>query len=305
MRETPFTLRDLPQFSTHEVGLAVLGHPISHSISPILHNSALALLSNDDSIYANWSYERLDVRPEDLKEALEVLAQSGFQGLNLTIPHKVEVLKLLENLDSQAAAMGAVNTLKLCDDRWYGFNTDGFGLEKAINNELGYKFENADILILGAGGAARAAAVQALLSGARKIHVHNRSSHSLNQLLQILHQEFNQSQTTGSTEENLDKEQFISHDWIVINATSLGLKKDDPSPLFIEPWKLGKKSVFYDMIYNPKQTLFLKKAKEAGFRSANGLSMLVYQAAKALEIWTEKEVSSHVMFEAAHEFLGD
>ena len=78
MRETPFTLRDLPQFSTHEVGLAVLGHPISHSISPILHNSALALLSNNDSIYANWSYERLDGL-EDLKEALEALAKSGFR----------------------------------------------------------------------------------------------------------------------------------------------------------------------------------------------------------------------------------
>ena len=248
-----------------QVGLAVLGHPISHSISPILHNAALEILSESDSSYKNWSYERLDVKPEDLARALNRLAESGFRGVNLTIPHKIEVLKFLENLDSNASIMGAVNTLILREEKWYGYNTDGFGLELAIKNELGCKFQNAKVLILGAGGAFWPPA-QALLSGASKVHVHNRSSRTLFELLQILHREFKSCKASGSTADSLSEEEFISHDWIVINATSLGLKKGDPTPLFMDPSRFGLETVFYDMIYNPKQTLFLRNALEAGFK---------------------------------------
>ena len=305
MREIPFTLDDLPEFSFPKVGLAVLGHPIGHSISPILHNAALTLLAERDPVFTNWSYERLDVIPEDLPDALNLLSAAGFLGVNLTIPHKVEVLELLEDLDSNAKIMGAVNTLILRGQKWYGYNTDGYGLEVALESELGCKFENSQVLILGAGGAARAAAVQALLSGASKVHVHNRSSRNLNQLLDILHREFSTSRATGSTVDNLAEEEFLSNDWIVINATSLGLKKEDPTPLFFNPSRFGENSVFYDMIYNPKQTLFLAEAQKSGFRNANGLSMLVHQAAKALEIWTDKEISSKAMLQAAQKYLQD
>ena len=305
MREIPFTLDDLPEFSFPKVGLAVLGHPIGHSISPILHNAALTLLAERDPVFTNWSYERLDVIPEDLPDALNRLSAAGFLGVNLTIPHKVEVLELLEDLDSNAKIMGAVNTLILRGQKWYGYNTDGYGLEVALESELGCKFENSQVLILGAGGAARAAAVQALLSGASKVHVHNRSSRSLNQLLDILHREFSTSRATGSTVDNLAEEEFLSNDWIVINATSLGLKKEDPTPLFFNPSRFGENSVFYDMIYNPKHTLFLAEAQKSGFRNANGLSMLVHQAAKALEIWTDKEISSKAMLQAAQKYLQD
>jgi len=124
-------------------------------------------------------------------------------------------------------------------------------------------------------------------------------------LLQILHGEFKSCKASGSTADSLYEEEFISHDWIVINATSLGLKKGDPTPLFMDPSRFGLETVFYDMIYNPKQTLFLRNALEAGFKYANGLSMLVYQAAKALEIWTGKDISSEAMFRAAQKFFGD
>ena len=137
------------------------------------------------------------------------------------------------------------------------------------------------------------------------MHVHNRSSRSLNQLLDILHREFSTSRATGSTVDNLAEEEFLSNDWIVINATSLGLKKEDPTPLFFNPSRFGENSVFYDMIYNPKQTLFLAEAQKSGFRNANGLSMLVHQAAKALEIWTDKEISSKAMLQAAQKYLQD
>ena len=305
MREIPFTLDDLPEFSFPKVGLAVLGHPIGHSISPILHNAALTLLAERDPVFTNWSYERLDVIPEDLPDALNRLSAAGFLGVNLTIPHKVEVLGLLEDLDSNAKIMGAVNTLILRGQKWYGYNTDGYGLEVALESVLGCKFQDSQVLILGAGWAARAAAVQALLSGASKVHVHNRSSRSLNQLLDILHREFSTSRATGSTVDNLAEEEFLSNDWIVINATSLGLKKEDPTPLFFNPSRFGENSVFYDMIYNPKQTLFLAEAEKSGLKNANGLSMLVHQAAKALEIWTDKEISSKAMLQAAQKYLQD
>lgn len=303
MREIPFSLEDFPQFSSPEVGLAVLGHPISHSISPILHNAALRLLAKSEPAFLKWSYERLDVRPENLSDALHRLAKAGFRGINLTIPHKVEVLNLLDTLDEEAAVMGAVNTLILHGQRWHGYNTDGYGLQMAVERELECEFKNSNVLILGAGGAARAAAVQALVSGAKRVHVHNRSLSSLNELLGILNRKFNSRNTTGSTASCVAETEFIGQDWIVINATPLGLNKKDISPLFMPSAKFGKNSVFYDMIYNPKQTCYLAEAAAGGFKNANGLSMLVYQAARALEIWTEKDISAQAMFKAAHKYL--
>ena len=305
MRDIPFSLNEYPSFSLPEVGLAVLGHPISHSISPILHNAALGVLSQEEPTFSNWMYERLDVQPKDLKKALDQLAQAGFIGLNLTIPHKVEVLDFLVDLDHEASVMGAVNTLIWREDHWVGHNTDGYGLEKALNEVLQCNFQNAKVLILGAGGAARAAATQAILSGAFSVHIHNRSANNLNNLLNLLHREFETERVVGSTSQTFSNDDFLGEDWIVINATSLGLKQGDPSPLFTPIAGFGRNSVFYDMIYNPPKTTFLAEAEADGFKHANGLSMLVYQAAKALAIWTGREISAKAMFHAANSHVGD
>ena len=305
MREIPFSLNEHPSFSLPEVGLAVLGHPISHSISPILHNAALGVLSQEEPTFSNWMYERLDVQPKDLSKALDQLAQAGFIGLNLTIPHKVDVLDFLGDLDHGASVMGAVNTLIWREDHWVGYNTDGYGLEMALEKVLKCNFQNAKVLILGAGGAARAAAAQAILSDALLVHIHNRSANNLNNLLNLLHREFDSERLVGSTSESFREEDFWGEDWIVINATSVGLKPGDPSPLFLPCAGFGGNSVFYDMIYNPPRTPFLSEADADGFKNANGLSMLVYQAAKALAIWTGREISAEAMFEAANSHFGD
>ena len=305
MREIPFSLKDFPQFSSSEVGLAVLGHPISHSISPILHNAAIKVLAGHKLSFGNWFYERFDVKPKELPQALEKLSNAGFVGLNLTIPHKVEVLNLLDEFTHEVSLMGASNTLLFRDGKWLGYNTDGYGLLMALQSELGCELSNSKVLILGAGGAARAAAVQVLLSGASRVHIHNRSLKSLNDLIDLLHREFNSEMATGSTHENLKESEFFDQDWIVINATSLGLNKLDPSPLFMSPSKFGAGTVFYDMIYNPRETAYLLEASSFGFQNANGLSMLVYQAVKALEIWSGKTVSAEAMFGAAEEYLGN
>ena len=305
MREIPFSLEEHPCFSSPKVGLAVLGHPIAHSISPVLHKAALEVLSTKEPSFSHWTYERLDVHPKELRRALDQLSDAGFIGLNLTIPHKVEVLDFLEHLDDEASIMGAVNTLALHGNKWTGYNTDGYGLKMALEKELSCDLVGAKIFILGAGGAARAAATQTLLSGANLVHIHNRTAKNLNNLTTLLHQEFDSERIIGSTSQTLNDADFCGKDWIVINATSLGLKVGEPSPLSIPCKQFGKQSVFYDMIYNPPRTKFLCEAEASGFRNANGLSMLVYQAKRALEIWSNREISAETMFEAAKSHFGD
>ena len=305
MREIPFSLKEHPRFSSPEVGLAVLGHPIAHSISPVLHKAALEVLSRKEPSFSHWTYERLDVHPKDLRRALDQLSDAGFIGLNLTIPHKVEVLDFLDQLDPETSVMGAVNTLALRGNHWAGYNTDGYGLKMALEKELNCDLLDAKILILGAGGAARAAAAQSLLSGANLVHIHNRSTKNLIVLTTLLHQEFDSERIVGSTPQAFNDTDFCGKDWIVINATSLGLKPGEPSPLFIPCKKFGKQSVFYDMIYNPPKTSFLCEAEAGGFQNANGLSMLVYQAARSLEIWSDREISARTMFEAAKSHFSD
>jgi len=301
MRSNPYLLNEVPQFISPKVGLAVLGHPISHSISPLLHNAALQKLSIENLSFNNWFYERVDVKAEFLSTALSKLSESGYLGLNLTIPHKVEALNTVKNLDAEATLMGAVNTLHLKNGEWYGYNTDGYGLHRALLQDLGCDLRTSKILILGAGGAARAAAVKCLKEGALKVHIHNRSEDRLDELLNLLREEFTNSTVTGSSSVCLQESEFEDQDWLVINATSLGLKDTDSSPLFMPCSRLGKKSVVYDMIYNPFQTKLLMEAEQAGLVGSNGLSMLVFQAAKALEIWTEHEISADAMTQAAKE----
>lgn len=299
MRKTPYFIEEIPQFSLPNVGLAVLGHPISHSISPLLHNAALQHLATTDLAFKNWSYERVDVEAKFLSAALTRLSESGYLGLNLTIPHKVEALNTVTNLDAEATMMGAVNTLHFKNEEWYGYNTDGYGLHRALVQDLGCVLRTSKVLILGAGGAARAAAVKCLMEGAIRVHIHNRTQGRLSELLELLKGAFTDSRVTGSSSQNFEESAFDGQDWLVINATALGLKDTDPSPFFMSCTRLGENSVVYDMIYNPVQTRLLAEASAAGLAISNGLSMLVYQAAKALEIWTECKVSAQVMAEAA------
>ena len=125
MLEEPLSLNQLPNFYNNEVGLAVLGYPIKHSISPELHAAALKELSEKEPIFRKWKYQKIEVLPNRLAEALPLLSDSGYRGLNLTIPHKVEVLPLLDCIDDQAKVMGAVNTLSWENQGWKGYNTDG------------------------------------------------------------------------------------------------------------------------------------------------------------------------------------
>jgi len=292
---------DLTGISSEVVSLAVLGFPIGHSISPAIHNAALFEMAKSDSRFAKWRYWRIEVEAERLSEVLPILLKEGFRGLNLTIPHKVQALDQVVELSAEARAIGAVNTLLASDDGWRGFNTDGYGLEQALREELEINLEGAKVILLGAGGAARAAATQCLLRGCRKLWIGNRSPDRLRELLEVLSVPGDKADVKGFAFDEAKAVFAGQSDLVVINATSLGLRSEDPSPLDLSALPMGVK--IYDMVYNPAESALLRQARDLDLRATNGLSMLVHQAARSLAIWTGTDVPVNAMFETARKKL--
>ena len=287
------TLADLAAWSFPGTALAVLGHPIKHSISPAMHNAALAELARTarDSACADWRYFRFDVPPADLPAALPRLHAAGFHGLNLTVPHKVVAFDCIAQIDPDAVAIGAVNTLLRIPTGWRGFNTDGYGLATAIRETLGLELTGAHVILLGAGGAARGAAVECLRCGCVSLSIANRTPANLDSLLSLLAPLNRAEASAKAGAGKIPLRGFdpakppadLPANAIVINATSAGLRPDDPAPLDLTA--LPRPAAVFDMIYNPPVTPLLAAAA-LKIPSANGLAMLVHQGAKSLEIWS-------------------
>ena len=294
-----YTLADLKVWDFPGTALAVIGQPIKHSLSPIMQNAAIKYLAQEDKQFEKWAYFRFEIDPEDLPEALELFHQKRFLGLNLTVPHKVIALDLLGEITCSAKAIGAVNTLKWSDSGFEGYNTDGYGLSKGIEEGLGINLKENSVLILGAGGAARAAVVECLNQQAESIRILNRSKDRLDAMLSNLSNlEGFESIIPIQVKEDLAD---LPKTGICINATSLGLKPNDPLPLNINV--LSIEWALYDMVYNPQETRLFIEARKHGCPAKTGLSMLVHQGAKALEIWTGKEVDPKIMHNVAKQAL--
>lgn len=291
-----YTLDDLGKTNFEGTALAVIGHPIAHSVSPAMHNAAIAKMRNSDSRFNDWAYYRFDIAPEDFARAIPLFYQNNFLGLNLTIPHKVQAMDLIYGVSPDAERMGACNTLVWGEHGYDGFNTDGYGLKAGLHQDLGASLKGATVILLGSGGAARAAAVQCILEGCEKLYVGNRTVERLEELMQVV-----RSMPNGDRAEAFSLKDTLSVDLpehgILVNATSLGLKADDPAPFDVSILPCGW--VVYDMIYNPEATRLLREASEKGLRTANGLSMLVHQGARSLEIWSHTDVDAHAMMRAA------
>lgn len=294
--EFTYSLEDLEQRDFPGTPLAVLGQPIAHSVSPAMHNAAIATLQEGNSRFRDWAYYRFEISPEELPRALPLFHKKHFLGLNLTVPHKVIALDCIKGISADGDRMGAVNTLVWDELGYDGFNTDGYGLRQGLLEDLGFSLKDSAVLLVGAGGAARAAAVQCLQEGCRQLYVGNRSLARLDQLLSVL---------GGMPDARKKVQTFelpvppadLPDEGVVINATSLGLKSEDPAPLdtaSLPPaWKV------YDMIYNPPATRLLRRANDEGRATANGLSMLVHQGARSLELWSHESVDARVMMSAA------
>lgn len=292
---TTYTLKDLDYLDFPGKALAVLGDPVRHSLSPAMHTAALAVLSETDASFEDWRYYRFEVPAAELSVALPRFHAKGFAGLNLTVPHKVLALETVTELSKEAAVMGAVNTLKRMDAGWVGYNTDGYGLERGIESMLNQSLKGSVVMLAGSGGAARAAAVQCLRSGCSKLYLGNRTPERLAGLCEIL-EELNEESMVETFSLNAIPA-GLPNSGLFINATSLGLREDDPAPIEVDALPSGWS--VYDMVYNPPETQLLHSAAQRGLRCANGLSMLVHQGARALEIWTGASVDAKVMYTAA------
>lgn len=293
------TPADLGSWSRPGVSLAVLGSPVKHSLSPQMHNAALAEMANRSGRFRNWRYFKFEVNPADLADALHVFHERRFLGINLTVPHKVEALDFVDEIDPRARELGAINTLVWSEEGYHGYNTDGYGLEQAVRQELSLEFADKRIFLLGAGGASRAAAVQILRGGCRHLHIGNRTAPRLNALLEILEGLGFGDRVSGFSIDEPPGE--ASDADLIVNATSLGLAADDPLPSPLDRYSAD--SAVYDMIYNPRETALLRTASERGQRTAHGLSMLVWQGARALEIWSGTAVPVEAMRAAAEAAL--
>jgi shikimate dehydrogenase len=247
-----------------------------------MHNAALAELAVSDARFEGWRYSAFDVEPESLPAALDLMRTRGFEGVNLTVPHKVLAVGLVSSVDRDGADAGAVNTLQRHGSGWRGFNTDGYGLSMGVGEDLGVPLGGTPVLLLGAGGAARGAAAQCLRSGCSGLWVVNRSRPTLDALLAQI------ALIAGSVPvhgiHGKGEGAGVPAGALVINATSAGLRPGEPTPVDLAHFP-GVRAV-YDMIYNPAVTPLLAQARSLGIPCSNGLSMLVHQGAKALEIWT-------------------
>ncbi len=282
--DTVFTLQDLRDWNRPGTSLAVLGHPIKHSLSPAMHNAALAEMARADPRFADWRYHRFDIPPGDLPAALELLHRKKFLGVNLTVPHKILAFDRVAEIDPAARPVGAINTLHWTPAGWRGHNTDGHGLAAAIRETLGLELAAAPVILLGAGGAARGAAIECLQRRCASLWIANRTRANLDTLLAALRPLAAAGAIPLHGFDPAAPPAGIPSAALVINATSAGLRPDDPAPFDLSLLAHPPVGVF-DMIYNPPQTRLLAQAAALGLPAANGLAMLVHQGARALEIW--------------------
>jgi shikimate dehydrogenase len=279
---------------------AVYGHPIKHSASPAMQNAGI------ESLGLNWRYGACEVHPDDLRQAIEGAKAMRFIGLNLTVPHKLLAVPMMDVLDESARIWGAVNTVRFegmsPDGRWLplreftetprqmraqGFNTDADAIVRSIREDLGLELKGARVLLLGAGGAGRAAALRLAREELRELCLVNRTQSRAEAVAaEIRERNPALSVRLGYPEGTVD---------LTLNATSAGLKAEDGLPFDGAKFSLRQSRAVYDMIYRPAETGLLKAAAAAGCRTANGLGMLLYQGAKALEIWSGQPAPIEVM----------
>jgi shikimate dehydrogenase len=280
---------------TPPIRLAVFGDPVAHSKSPAMHNAALAACGIDAQ------YARLQVSPGDLAGAVRILPENGFIGSNVTIPHKAAMLGLMDEVDDHARKIGTVNTVVVDGAKLKGFNTDGPGIVRAVRAVFSVDLRDLRVMILGAGGGAgRAIAVQCGLENCERLALVNRTFGKAQSLADELQNYFRGTRLIGPVarieavpwEEARLKFQ-LQHTDLVINATSLGMKLSDPSPLPASI--LTPNLMIYDTIYTAARTPLLRAADEAGARNANGLSMLLYQGALSFEIWFNRDAPLDAM----------
>jgi shikimate dehydrogenase len=303
---------------------AVYGFPIRHSASPAMHNAAFAKLG------LNWRYLAFEVRPDDLRAAIAGAKAMQFSGLNLTVPHKLLAMQIVDELDESAKTWGAVNTVRFegRDDngawlplhefgvppsggqtqsakppeggtpsevRSQGFNTDSDGIARSLREDLKLELAGAKVLLLGTGGAGQVAALRLAAENVSELFLVDYILTKAEAVAEEIRKRHPRVKVTiGFPRDAVD---------LLLNATPIGLKAGDPSPLDEKQFSLRQARAVYDMIYQPAETKLLAAAQAAGCKTANGLGMLLHQGAKAFEIWTGKTAPIDVMRRALEQSI--
>jgi shikimate dehydrogenase len=294
-----YTLANLQKWKAINppIRLGVLGDPVAHSLSPQIQNAALEACKID------MQYGRFQISPTDLGEALKLIRALDFVGGNLTVPHKIAACAFVHEIEENAKRIGAINTIKMEKAKLRGYNTDGRGFARAIRQEFAVDLRDLRVMLLGAGGAARAIAFQCAKENCERLVIANRTVEKAKQLTEELRDYFAGPRVLGPVarlqaipwEEPSIRFQ-IAHLDLIVNATPLGLNRSDSSP--IPARLLAPHLMIYDTVYGDSRTGFVAAAVEAGARAANGLTMLLHQGALAFEIWFEREAPIEVMQQA-------
>ena len=263
----------------------IIGDPVDHSLSPAMQNAALAAWWRDRSKNGPAPiYHRFPVTAGELPEALPLLKQAGLSGLNVTVPHKIAVARLVRPRDF-AAEVGAVNTIVFGAGGMEGFNTDGPGFERAVREDLGWQPEGAAALVLGAGGTGKVFVHRLAAMKVARVYWWNRNPARVEEERASL-----PASVVAASTEDLPRVSVEAS--LIVNATSVGLREADPLPA--DGLRFRKGQAAFDAIYH-RETAFLRAAGQAGARRVGGLSMLLYQGALAFEIWTGARAPVEIM----------
>ena len=296
-----YTLADLQNWAeiardvTPPIRLGVFGDPVAHSLSPQMQNAALRAFE------INMQYARFHIRPNELRVALGFVRELDFVGINLTVPHKIAGLTQIDMADESASRCGAVNTVRLHDEKLFGSNTDAEGFSRAIRSEFSIDLRDLRVMILGAGGGTgHAIAWQCALENCERLVLVNRTLAKTSALLDRLRPFFIEPRVLGPVarleavpwDEAALRAQLADID-LIVNATPLGMNPSDPAP--IPAPLLAPHHIVFDCDYGPSKTALLRAAEEAGARGANGLSMLLHQGALSFSIWFNREAPIEAM----------
>ena len=261
----------------------LLGSPVGHSISPLMHNEAFRQLGLD------YVYLCFDVKEDGLKTAVDGLKMAGIRGFNLTMPDKNKMLALADWLSPAAELIGAVNTVAHEEGILKGYNTDGIGFMRSVQN-AGYDIIGQEMTLMGAGGAATAVCVQAALDGVKRINLFLRKESRFYQRTEKLaYRLWEDTPCEVALYEQRDQKSLkacIERSRILVNGTSVGMLPGTDASIIEDASLFVPELIVADLIYNPKETKFLHMAKERGCRTFNGMYMLLYQGAEAFKIWT-------------------
>ena len=270
----------------------IFGHPVKHSFSPPMHNAAFQKLG------LNCVYLAFDILPENLGTAVESLRHLNVKGINVTIPHKQEIMNFLDEISDEATYTGAVNTVINTDGKLSGHNTDVGGFLKDLDVELGVKeFSNISACLIGAGGAARAVLSGLCMKGIKKIVIANRTRSKAEELAEYFSTRFSKTDISAinlGDENNLIS--CLSKSELLVNSSSAGMTGHEPLNIPVD--SLKENSSVYDLVYNPKDTELVKQARSLGHNACSGLGMLLYQGAGSFELWTGENAPIDVMKQA-------